>query len=219
VKVVVRAVCALLFVLPFFFVSSRAQAQVTAVAPVTLLPQYNNRWDVYGGAQYSHFNPSPGPNIHATNLIGWNGTATVYLRPVWGLQASARGLYGSMSVPDNPYGITSNPKMSEDLFLFGPTFRFFRGEKYAAGMHALIGAAYGSFDKDFPSGVQPNAVNIYNNKLAFGGAIGWWTDYNLSPRLAIRGIADYQPTRYGYAMQSEFAGSLGVVFKFGTLRK
>lgn len=218
-KAVVRAVCALLLVLPFFFVSSPAHAQVTAVAPVTLLPQYNYRWEVYGGGQYSHFNPSPGPNIHATNLVGWNGTATVYIRPVWGLQASARGVYGSMSVPQNPYGIVASPKMSENLFLFGPTFRMFRGEKYAAGFHTLIGAAYGSFDKDFPKGVQPNVVNIYNNKLAFGAVIGWWTDYNLSPRLAIRGIADYQPTRYGYALQSEFAGSLGVVFKFGTLRK
>ncbi|MFZ0664042.1 MAG: hypothetical protein WAM66_15240 [Acidobacteriaceae bacterium] len=218
-KAVVRAVCALLFVLPLFFVSSPAHAQVTAVAPVTLLPQYNNRWEVYGGAQYSHFNPSPGPNIHANNLVGWNGTATVYFRPLWGLQASARGLYGSMSVPSNSYGIPPSPKMSEDLFLFGPNFRFFRGERYAAGMHALVGAAYGSFDKDFPSGVQPNVVNIYNNKLAFGGAIGCSADYNLSPRLAIRAIADYQPTWYGYAQQSEFAGSIGVVFKFGTLIK
>ena len=218
-KVVLRAACALLFVLPLFLLSSQSQAQVTAVAPVTLQPQYNHRWEVYGGGQYSHFNPSPGPNIHATNLVGWNGSAIVYLKPVWGLEASARGLYGSMSVPQNPYGIPPSPKMSENLFLFGPNFRFFLGDKYAAGMHFLIGAAHGSFDKDFPSGIQPNAVNIYNDKLAFGAAVGWWTDYNLSSRLAIRGIADYQPTRYGYALQSEFAGSLGVVFKFGTLKK
>lgn len=218
-KAVVRAVCALLFVLPFSLLVSSARAQVTAVAPITVLPQYNHRWEIYGGGQYSHFNPSPGRNIHATNLVGWNGTATLNVRPIWGLEASARGLYGTMSVPENSFGIPASPKMSEYLFLFGPTFRFLRGETWAGGMHFLIGAAYGSFDKDFPEGVSPNVVNIYNNKLAFGSAIGWVQDYNLSPRLAIRGIADFQPTRYGYTEQNEFAGSLGVVFKFGTIIK
>lgn len=215
VKAVLRAVCALLFVLPFV----AANAQVTAMAPVTLPAQYNNRWEIYGGGQYSHFNPSPGRNIQATNLEGWNGTATVYLHPMWGLQASARGLYGSMSVPPNNFNIPASPKMSEYLFLFGPTFRFFRGERYASGLHTLIGAAYGSFDKDFPSGVQPDTVNIYNNKLAFGAAIGWFLDYNLSPRFAIRAIGDYQPTHYGFTEQNEFAGSVGIVYKFGKLRK
>ena len=199
--------------------AGRAHAQVTATAPVTIQPQYNYRWDVYGGAQYSHFNPSPGRNIEATNLLGWTGETTLYFRPVWGLQADVRGLYGTMAVPQNSYNIPSNPKMSEYLFLFGPTFRLLKRENFAAGMHFLIGAAYGSFDKDFPQGVQPNVVNIYNNKLAFGSAVGWWTDFNLSPKLAIRAIADYQPTHYGYTTQNEFAGSVGIVYKFGVLRK
>jgi hypothetical protein len=219
VKAVVRAVSAVLFVIPFFLLMAGAHAQVTAVAPVTEAPQYNNRWEVYGGAQYSHFNPGPGRNIQANNLLGWNGTATVYFRPVWGIEASARGLYGDMSVPENAYNVPSSPRMSENLFLFGPTFRLFRRENYAAGLHALVGAAYGSFDKDFPQGVQPNLVGIYNNKLALGGAVGWWTDYNVSSKLAVRVIADYQPTRYGYTQQNEFAGSVGIVYKFGVLRK
>lgn len=196
-----------------------AHAQVTATAPVTIQPQYNYRWDVYGGAQYSHFNPSPGRNIEATNLLGWTGEATVYFHPLWGLQADARGEYGTMTVPQNSYNIPTNPSMSEYLFLFGPTFRIIHAQKYAGGVHALIGAAYGSFDKDFPQGVQPNVVNIYNNKLAFGAAIGWWTDFNLTDKLAIRAIGDFQPTRYGYTQQNEFAGSVGIVYKFGTLRK
>jgi hypothetical protein len=219
VKVVVRAVCALLLAAPFFFWNSSASAQVTAVAPVTVLPQYNHRWELYGGGQYSHFNPSPARGIAATNLEGWNGTATVFMRPAWGWQVSGRGLYGSMSVPPNPYNVPASPKMSEYLFLFGPTFRIIRGQTWGAGFHTLFGAAYGTFDKDFPTGVQPNQVNIYNTKVAFGAAVGWFTDYNISSRLAIRGIADYQPTHYGYTGQNEFAGSLGVVFKFGQIIK
>ena len=218
-KAVVRAVCAVLFVIPSFLPTGQARAQVTAVAPVAEAPQYNNRWEVYGGAQYSHFNPSPVHNIQATNLLGWNGTATVYFRPSWGLEAGARGLYGTLSVPANGFNIPASPRMSETLFLFGPTFRMFRGRNYAAGLHALVGAAYGSFDKDFPSGVQPDVVGIYNNKLALGGAVGGWADYNVSTRLAVRVITDYQPTRYGFSTQNEFAGSVGIVYKFGTLHK
>lgn len=218
-KAVFRAVCAVLFAAPFIMPATGAQAQVAATAPVTVAPQYNNRWDIYAGAQYSHFNPSAGRNVQANNLLGWNGTATLYVRPVWGIEMGARGLYGSMSVPANNYGIPANPSMSEHLFLFGPTFRLFRGLNYAAGVHALIGAAYGSFDKDFPAGVSPNLVGIYNNKLAFAAAGGAWGDYNLTPTWSVRVIADYQPTRYGYVEQNEFAGSVGIVYKFGTLRK
>jgi Outer membrane protein beta-barrel domain len=219
VKAVVRLVCASLVGVSFFLPSAGAHAQVTATAPVTAAPEYNNRWEIYGGAQYSHFNPSPGPNIAANNLLGWNGTATVFLHTSWGLEAGARGLYGTMTIPTNPYGVPANPRMSENLFLFGPTLRIIRRENYAAGLHALVGAAYGSFDKDFPSGVQPDLVNIYNNKLAVGGAVGAWADYNLSSRLAVRVIADYQPTHYGFQSQSEFAGSVGIVYKFGALKK
>jgi hypothetical protein len=219
VKAVFRATCAALFVFPFLLPTARARAQVTATAPVILAPEYNNRWELYAGAQYSHFNPSPGPNVAANNLLGWNGTATVYLHPLWGIEMGARGLYGNISAPTNSYNVPASPRMSENLFLFGPTFRILRRQNYEAGMHALVGAAYGSFDKDFPAGVQPDLVDIYNNKLAFGAAIGAWADYNLSSRLAVRVIADYMPTRYGYTMQSEFAGSVGIVYKFGVLKK
>jgi hypothetical protein len=218
VKAVVRFLCAALFVSVLPFSASSAHAQVTATAPVTEIPQYTNRWDIYGGAQYSHFNPSPGRNIGAINLLGWNASATVYFRPAWGIESTVRGVYGTIDAPNNQYNITS-PKMSEHLVLFGPTFRFIRKQNYAAGLHGLIGAAYGSFDSDFPSGVQPNLIGIYNNKLALGGAVGGWYDYNLSPRLAVRVVADWQPTRYGYTMQNEFAGTVGIVYKLGSLQK
>jgi hypothetical protein len=218
VKSVVRALFAALLGAPLFLSTIHADAQVTATAPVSELPQYSNRWDLFGGVQYSHFNPSAGRNFPANNLLGWNGTATVYFRPLWGIEGSVRGLYGTMNAPTNQYGIT-NPKMSEYLWLFGPTFRLFRRENYAAGVHGLIGAAYGSFDKDFPPGISPNQIGVYNNKLAFGSAVGAWADYNLSSRLAVRIIADWQPTHYGYTVQNEFAGSVGVVYKIGALHK
>jgi hypothetical protein len=218
VKAVVRPLCAVLFALPLLLSAAYTHAQVTATAPISEFPQYLERWDVFGGLQYSHFNPSAARSFPANNLLGWNGTATVFFRPIWGIEASARGLYGTIDTPQNAFGIT-NPKMSENLFLFGPTFRLRRRENYAVGLHALIGAAYGSFDKDFPPGISPNQIGVYNNKLAFGMAWGVWYDYNLSSKLSVRLIGDYQPTRYGYTTQNEFAGAVGVVYKMGSLHK
>jgi opacity protein-like surface antigen len=196
--------------------ASSLHAQVVATAPETEAPQYSERWDFYGGAEYSHFNPSPGRGVEAINLLGWNGTATVWFSSAVGLEGSARGLYGDLVVPANNEGIPSNPPMTEHLFLFGPNVRILKHKNYAFGMHGLIGAAYGVFDSGFPAGTQPQDVDIYNDKLAVGLAAGGWADYNIGSNLAVRFISDWQPTHYGFPWQNEFAGSVGIVYKFGS---
>ncbi len=217
-KAVVRPLCAVFFALSILLPAAHVHAQVTATAPIAEYPQYLNRWDFSGGFQYSHFNPSAARNFPANNLLGWNGGAAVYFRPVWGIESNVRGLYGNIDAPQNSFGIT-NPRMSEYLFLFGPTFRLRRRENYAVGFHFLVGAAYGSFDKDFPPGISPNLIGVYNNKLAFGTAFGAWYDYNLSSKLAVRLTGDYQPTHYGFSTQNEFAAGVSVVYKVGALHK
>ena len=199
-----------------FLASAAVHAQVTATAPEAEAPQYAQRWDFYGGAQYSHFNPSPGRGVHAINLLGWNGSATVWFRPVFGLEATARGLKGTLDVPANSENIPANPPMSEYLFLFGPNFRIMRHKNFTVGAHSLIGAAYGVFDSGFPAGTMPQDVDIYNDKLAIGLAEGAWADYNLGSSLSVRLISDWQPTHYGFPWQNEFAGSVGIVYKFGS---
>lgn len=198
-----------------FVSSSRLHAQVVATAPEAESPQSAQRWDFYGGAQYSHFNPSPGTGVEAINLLGWNGTATAWFGSIVGVDASARGLYGDLVVPANSENIPKHPPMSEHLFLFGPNFRFMRHTHYTAGMHFLLGAAYGAFGNGFPKGTMPQDVEIYNDKLAVGLAAGPWIDYNVGSRFAVRFISDWQPTHYGYTWQNEFAGSAGIVYKFG----
>ena len=218
VKAVTRRLFTLLVLATSLLPFSRLHAQVTATAPVTTEPQYAQRWDLYGGAQYSHFNPSPSRGVAAINLLGWNGSATAWFRPAWGIEASARGLYGNMVLPSNAYNLT-NPPMSEHLFLFGPSFRFLRTPNYTFGMHTLFGAAYGKFSTGFPSGVQPNTLSIYNDKLAFGSAVGAYADYNVTPKWSVRLVTDWQPTHYGFTFQNEFAGSVGLVYKLGALHR
>ena len=214
----IRPVSAALALFAFSFLSTALRAQVTATAPATTLPQYQQRWDFYGGYSYSHFNPGIGKGVQAINLNGWNGDVTAWFKQLFGLEFSIRGYYGTIIVPPNAYNVnTSN--MSEHLFMVGPNFRIVRKENYAAGVHVLIGAANGNFDQGFKnSGAQPYQVGIYNNKVAFGAAAGGWADYNLNQKWAVRFTADWQPTHYGFSTQNEFSGTAGVVYKFGYLK-
>jgi hypothetical protein len=195
----------------------RIHAQVTATAPESEVPGYDQRWDFTGGGQYSHFNPSPGRGVAAINLEGVTGAATVWLRSSWGVEGSARILHGTLAVPVNSESIPANPPMHEYLFLFGPNFRIIRHRGYTLGVHALAGAAYGVFDAGFPAGAMPQDVGIYNDKLAFGMGVGSWADVNVTPRWSVRVTSDWQPTHYGLSWQNEFAGSVGIVYKFGYL--
>lgn len=193
-------------------------AQVQATAPVSVAPAYQQRWDIYAGPSYSHFNPGIGKGIHALNLEGWNGDATAWFTQLVGLEFSVRGYYGTIDIPANSFNITKSD-MSEYLFLVGPNFRIRRRENYTVGAHTLIGAANGTFDKGFAgTGIQPSQLSLYNNKVSFGGAFGLWADYNLAPRWSVRVTADWQPTHYGFATQNEFSGTAGLVYKLGSLR-
>jgi hypothetical protein len=213
-----RPVYAALAFLAFLSGTSTLRAQVQATAPITVLPEYQQRYDFYGGYSYSHFNPGPSRGVQAINLNGWNGDLTAWFKQIFGLEVSARGYYGTIIVPPNAYNVTKSD-MSEHLFLIGPNFRLIRKENHAVGFHVLIGAADGSFDQGFKnSGAQPYQVSIYNNKVAFGAAVGAWGDYNLAPKWAVRVTADWQPTHYGFETQNEFAGTAGIVYKFGSLR-
>lgn len=190
-------------------------AQVTATAPDEEMPQYGQRWDFSAGAQYAHFNPSPGRGVHAINLLGWQGDATVWMRTHFGIEASVRGEYGTMDIPTNSFGVPPTAAMSEHLVLFGPNVRLMMRPRFSLSMHALLGAAYGKFSTDFPHGVVPQSIGIYNDKLALGLGVGPSVDYNLSPKLSVRLTPDWQPTHYGFPWQNEFAGSVGIVYKMG----
>ncbi len=196
-------------------------AQVTATAPQGP-SEYAQRIDVSGGAFYTHFNPGQGLGIHAINLLGGEGSATLWLRPVWGFEASAREANGTMQIPAtqvNGVQLPTTAPMREYLFLFGPSFRFYRRPRLSLGMHSLVGAAYGSFSSGFPSGIQPESVGIYNDKLTMGLAVGASADYNLNAQWSLRFVTDWQPTHYGFGWQNESADSVGIVYKFGSLHR
>jgi hypothetical protein len=201
-------------------VSATLHAQIVATAPASTGADALQRFDIEGGAAYSHFNPGYAHRVAATNLLGWDGSADLWFAKNYGLEANSRGVYGSYTVPVNSVGITGTSNMSEHLFLFGPTFRMLQTQKYTAGMRVLVGGAYGSFNQGYASsGIQPTQIGIYNDQLAFAAVIGGWADYNLRPKFSIRFKADYQPTHYGNTVQNEFVGTVGIVYKIGSRSK
>jgi len=200
--------------------ASHLRAQVTATAPPlsTDLSTYNNRWDAYGGFGYARFQTTEGVNLKA-NLFGFKGSVTGWLSPVVGLTASTGNYYGSIPLPSNAYRINT-AKVSEHLFLVGPTVRLYRGDKFTVDAHLLLGGTYGIFNSSFTSAnIEPNVLRLYNNQLAFALAGGASYDYNVRPNWSVRLITDFQPTHYGLAFQQEFAGSVGVVYKWGAIKK
>lgn len=174
---------------------------------------YQNRYDVFVGFDYAHFNGIG--HVHSTGLYGWNAQTTAWIKPVFGLAASARGQYGNYPVTPNVIGVT-NPPISQYQFLFGPDFRIFRTPRHTLGFHVQLGGIYGKFDSGL-KGAPPNSLGLYTNQLAFASASGGSFDFNLSPKLSVRIITDYAPTRFGNGSQHEFQGSLGVVYKLGSL--
>ncbi len=210
------ALCSALFLLS----ASHLPAQVTATAPPlsVTLADYNNRFDAFGGASYARFQTTIGHALKS-NTLGFKLQGTAWLSPIVGLTASTGNYYGTVSLPPNVFALNST-SISEHMFMFGPEFRLLRDPKYTVDVHVLLGGTYGIFDNTIKKlGVEPNFFNLYNNQLAFAAAAGASYDYNLTPQFSARLITDFQPTHYGLALQKEFSGSIGIVYKWGAIRK
>lgn len=204
----------------FVFTASHSLAQVVATAPPlsTDLADYNNRWDAFGGFGYTRYTTTVGHQLNS-NMLGFKGQVTGWINPTWGLTASTGNYSGSVALPANVTGVTS-ASISEHMILVGPDFRLYKQPKYTIGYHFLLGGTYGIFDTSFKSGgFEPNVVNLPNNQLAFAVATGGSFDYSINPKFSARGIIDFQPTHYGLAFQKDVAAAVGVVYKWGVLKK
>ncbi len=193
---------------------------MTATAPPlsTTLADYNNRWDAFGGFSYARFNTTIGHALK-TNMYGFKLQGTAWLNPIVGFSAATGNYYGTVPLAANPYSLTS-ASISEHLFLFGPEFRLLRDPKWTVDAHVLLGGTYGIFDNSYQkSKIDPNSVGLYNNQLAFAAAAGGSFDYNVNPKYSARLIVDFQPTRYGLAFQKDASVSIGVVYKWGAIKK
>lgn len=174
--------------------------------------RYNNKWELYGGFAFSHFNAGPAL-FQGSNLGGFDIQGTRWLTRRFGATANGRGYYGTNGVRPNPFGIRG-PLVFEHLFLGGVTYRSLRNKHAALDLHALAGYGLGNFEHAL-GGVPPQAVGLFSNGGTFATALGGSLDLNRSPKLALRISPDYILTRYGSISQNEFGISVGILYRLG----
>jgi hypothetical protein len=178
---------------------------------------YNNKYDLYGGFAFSHFNSGPSL-VAGTNLGGPDVQGSLWFSNWLGVTANVRAYFGTQGVKPNALGI-HGPFVYEYQFMGGPSFRGPRNQHAALNFHVLAGGAYGVFDSALDPGQTPAQFGMFNNGLAFATAIGGSADLNRSQRIALRISPDYLLTRFGGVSQNEFAISVGILYRFAKVRK
>lgn len=186
---------------------------------------YSHKYDIFGGGGYLRFRS--GEELQRNNEVVWAVSGTRNFTPEWGVTADIRGHYGNAKTGNNPYNVY-NPLITHYSFMVGPQYRFYRKEKYAAGVQVLGGAAMGNFDGG-SKGVAAYHLGMWDTatKPMFGANLFW--DYNIYTNLAFRVMPTYEATMFKGAQEDAFGNrgastgsvqhnlgfNMGVVYRFG----
>ena len=185
--------------------------------------RYDNKWEVSVGLGYDHIHA--GPNLReGANLGGLDLSASYRLNRRLRLEASGRGYMGtSGTTPAANLLGESGVYVAQYLFMAGPEYLGPHNKHGAITLHALVGGAYGDFNKDlgrFGSSTGPTGpAAFYDNQVAAAGAFGGHIDLNRSPRWAFRVTPDALLTTYDGTSQYphtqwNFGISVGAQYKF-----
>jgi len=152
------------------------------------------RFDVFGGFSYLRFDAKTIGYPDYTNLYGWNGGATGYIKMNFGVAIDLSGNYGS--------------EMKAYHFMIGPQYTF-RREKSKFYVHALFGKAQNRVNS-----AQASLSDFESVGRSFGGGGGF--DYDWKPRLSIRVFqADFFHSNTFGTAQNDVRVSTGIVYHFG----
>ena len=179
--------------------------------------KYNNKYEIYGGPAYSHFNGGPSL-INGTNLGGFDVQGTRWFTSRLGATVNLRGYYGTQSVVPNDLRI-NGPFIYEHQALGGVSIRGPKNQHAALNFHALVGGSYGVFNSALDHGQTPQQFGMFANGFALATALGGSIDLNRSPKLALRLSPDYLLTNFGGGTQHEFAMSVGILYRFSKVIK
>jgi hypothetical protein len=199
--------------------------------------RYDNRFDVSLGAAYAHIKAGPPPLHEGANLGGLDLSASYWFSRHWALEGTGRGYAGTSGAGLGPGNtephLIQGPFVSQYLFAAGPEWLGPHNKHGALFAHALIGGAYGDFERDLgplkgnlPPGVTPaEAVEFFPNQFAPAAIIGGHIDLNRTPQWVFRITPDAIYTRYNinYGNMAtygywNFGISAGVQYKFKTKR-
>jgi hypothetical protein len=181
--------------------------------------KYDERYDLSLGAAYGHIKAGPPPLLQGANLGGLDLAGSYWLTRHWGLEGTGRYYLGTSGAGVNPYSI-NGPFVSETVFAAGPEWLGPHNKHGAFLAHAMIGGAYGDFQKDLRQ-ATPEDVDFFPNQFGLAAIIGGHIDLNRSPRWVFRISPDAKYTRYSIDYGNHdtygywnFAISVGVEYKF-----
>ncbi len=168
---------------------------VVLLLPLSLAAQENHpKAEFYGGYSFLRTNITDryAPTVNGFfpaqdyNLHGWDASVAGNLNSWFGLKADFSGHYDVSEAARNGNIVGSNIYS----FMAGPQFTSRASERFQPFVHALFGAARGTYDYNSPFS------DIVSTKfaMAFGGGV----DIRLSDAVALRLVqADYLMTRFG----------------------
>jgi hypothetical protein len=179
----------------------------------TIAETYAHRWEVFGGGGYMRF--KSGDTNKRNNEVTWNVSTSYFLNPKVSIIGDTRGMFGHAYAAQPLFdAAVPRPQINEYTFMGGMGYRFYRTEKFAAGVQGLVGAGWGIFSggaKGHTSvevGLWPDAT-----RTAFGVSLP--LDYNFYPNLAFRVLPTYTGTTFGGGVQNNLGFNMGVVYRFG----
>jgi hypothetical protein len=179
------------------------------------------------GMAYHHMKAGP-TLLQGSNLGGYDATGTMWFARRWGVQASARGYFGTSGAGINAAnaggGPIKGPFVAEYFFTGGAAWLGPHNQHGAILAHALVGGVYGQFESSL-LGQSPKVVAFYNNQFAPAAIVGGSFDLNRSAKWVFRVTPDAVLTHYGinyYPNNSQFdvnfAISVGAEYKFSKKR-
>jgi hypothetical protein len=197
-----------------------------AVDPLASV-RYDNKFDVSLGMAYDHMKAGP-TLLQGSNLGGLDLSGSYWFSKHWALEGSGRGYVGTSGAGTGGNVSTQlieGPFVAQYLFVAGPEWLGPHNKHGALIAHAMVGGAYGEFEKDL-RGLPPSAVDFYPNQVALGAIVGGHIDLNRSARWVFRITPDAVITRYAinygpkYTQNDvNFAISVGVEYRFKAKRR
>lgn len=181
--------------------------------------KYDERYDLSLGAAYGHIKAGPPPLAQGANLGGLDLSGSYWLTRRWAVEGTGRAYLGTSGAAVNSVNI-NGPFVAEYVFAGGPEWLGPHNKHGAFMAHALVGGAYGDFEKDL-RGNSPSVVGFFNNQVALAALIGGHVDLTRSARWVFRITPDAKYTRYSIDYGNRdtygfwnFAVSVGVEYKF-----
>jgi hypothetical protein len=190
-------------------------------------------------------NGQAGQNIdHRYNMGGGEGMVTYWLGPnALGGHVSRLGIaadyrFEAGTTPVNPVGAAyglNRVVVFQNVMTGGVQYRGPKNRYVAIDLHALAGGTNGVFDhavRNYPGGLpqvsscptngtgsQIYNLGLYCNHTAPFGAAGGSIDFNESARFAVRLSPDMIFEHFGTETHEYFSISMGLLYRFGKIRK